>query len=161
MKPAAPMRGAWRRIQGGVAAVELSFLLVATLVLMPAVALFAKVFFQYSVMKQATSDAATYLATLPAASIEDNTERDRAFAVAAQMVADAAAGAGMHGTTIVAPAYVECDNHACLGLVPVAFSVTATFAINDQMFAALTGDWTDSQTNIWQVSARSIIPFSK
>ena len=46
------------RAQLGVAAVELAIVLSVTMVLLPAVALFGRVFYQYSVMKSATRDAA-------------------------------------------------------------------------------------------------------
>jgi Flp pilus assembly protein TadG len=161
MKPAAPRSGAQFRFQHGAAAVELALILSATIVLMPAVALFAKVFFQYSVIKGATRDAATYLATLPIAAVKDEAERTRALGVAEQIVRDAAAGAGLTGSTTVATPIVECDNHPCYGLVPDVFIVTTTLSINDELFAALTGPWTDYDTSTWQVSATSTIPFSK
>lgn len=161
MKPAASPRGASRKFQAGVAAVELTMILSATIVLMPAVALFAKVFFQYSVIKEATRDAATYMASLPVAAVKDEAERARAIAIAQRMVADAAIGANMNGATTVAEAIVECDNYPCFGLVPDVFVVKTTLSINDQLFAALTGQWTDFDTSTWQVSAQSTIPFSK
>jgi hypothetical protein len=162
MKPAASSRrSAARRLQAGAAAVELAMVLSATIVLMPAVALFAKVFFQYSVIKEATRDAATYLATLPPAAVKDDTERARAIALAQRIVSDAAAGAGLGGTTTVEPAYVECDGHSCAGLLPEVFIVKATLSIDDELFNALTGPWTDYETKIWEVSAQSTIPFSK
>ncbi|HEU4775803.1 MAG TPA: TadE family protein [Telluria sp.] len=161
MKPAAPSSGAFRKLARGAAAVELAVLLSATIVLMPAVALFAKVFFQYSVMKEATRDAAAYLASLPPAAVKDDTERARAIVIAQRMVQDAAAGASMSGTTTVEPAYVECDNHSCAGQVPDLFGVTVTFTIDDAIFNGLTGRWTDYENSTWEVTARSTVPFTK
>lgn len=161
MKPAAPRSGAFKRLARGTAAVELAVLLSATIVLLPAVALFAKVFYQYSVMKEATRDAATYLGSLPRAAVKDAGERKRAEALAERMVADAAIGAGMSGSTSVEAAYVECDNHSCTNIVPEMFGVTVTFTIDDKIFNALTGRWTDHETSTWQVTARSVAPFTK
>jgi len=161
MKPAASPRGAFYKLQVGTAAVELAIIISATMVLMPAVALFAKVFFQYSVIKEATRDAATYMSTLPVAAVKDETERKRAIVIAQRMVVDAALGAGLSGTTSVADASVECDDAPCMGLVPDAFVVTTALTINDEMFAALTGQWTDFATSTWYLSAQSTIPFSK
>lgn len=161
MKPAAPWSGAAGRAQRGAAAVELAMIISATIVLMPAVALFAKVFFQYSVIKEATRDAATYLATLPAASVKDDAERARAFAIAGRIVSDAALGAGLTGSTTLIPAYIECDQHPCAGLIPDLFAVNAALVINDELFNALTGQWTDHETSDWQVNAQSTMPFSK
>jgi Flp pilus assembly protein TadG len=161
MKPATPSRGAIRSAARGAAAVELALILSATIVLMPAVALFAKVFFQYSVMKEATRDAAAYLASLPPAAVKDDAERSRAIVIAQRMVHDAAAGASMSGNTSVEPAYVECDNHSCAGQVPDVFGVTVTFTIDDAAFNALTGNWTDHEDSTWEVTARSTVPFTK
>ena len=55
--------------QCGASAIELAILLSITMILMPAVALLAMVFFQYSVMKEATRDAALYMATLSQAAM--------------------------------------------------------------------------------------------
>lgn len=161
MKPAAPFCGAGKRIARGTAAVELAAILMATVVLMPAVALFSKVFFQYSVMKEATQDAAAYLSSLPPAAVKDDGERARAVVVAQRMVQDAAAGASMSGVTRVEPAYVECDNHSCAGQVPEVFGVTVTFTIDDAAFNALTGAWTDFEDKTWEITARSTVPFTK
>lgn len=161
MKPAAPSSGARRPGQRGAAAVELALLLSATIVLMPAVALFARVFFQYSVAKEASRDAALYMATLSPTAVRDPIERARAIGVAQQMVASAAVAGGMSGTTLVGPATVSCDDHTCMGLVPDTFEVEVTFVIDDAAFNALTGQWTDSDQKTWEVTARSTVPFSR
>ena len=62
--------GAPRR-QRDAATVELALLLTATMALMPALVLFARVFYQYGLLKQASQDAASYLAALPVAAITD------------------------------------------------------------------------------------------
>ncbi|MES2316964.1 MAG: TadE family protein [Pseudomonadota bacterium] len=147
--------------QRGAAAVELALILSATIVLMPAVALFAKVFFQYSVVKEATRDAAAYMGSLPPASIKDEAERNRAVAIAQRMVSDAAVGAGMQGSTVVQQASVECDNHPCAGSVPDGFDVTVTFVIDDAAFNGLTGAWTSHEAKTWEVTARSTVPVSR
>ncbi len=147
--------------QRGAAAVELALILSATIVLMPAVALFARVFFQYSVMKEATRDAAAYMATIPRAAMHDETERARTIAIAQRIVSDAAEAAGMTGSTQVAQAYVECDNAVCFGAVPEILGVTVTFRIDDEVFAGLTGRWTDADHSFWQISARSTVPYTR
>jgi hypothetical protein len=161
MKPAASLRGALRRFQGGTAAVELALILSATIVMVPAVALFAKVFFQYSVIKSATQDVAAYLASLPPAMIKDPVERGRAFDVAQQMVDQASLAAGLTGSSSVAAPVLLCDNHSCNNLVPEVFVVTVSLTIDDMLFNALTGAWTDHTTKVWEVTATSTVPFSK
>lgn len=161
MKPAAPSSGAFRRAQRGVAAVELAVILSATIVLMPAVVLFAKVFHQYSVMKEATRDAAAYMASLPQAAVKDAAERARAMLVARQIVQDAAANSNMLGGTVVQEAVVECDNHTCAGTVPASFDVKVTITLDADAFTALTGDWVHHEERFWEVTARSTIPYSQ
>lgn len=161
MKPAARPGGASRTWQRGVAAVELAVILSATIVLMPAVVLFAKVFYQYSVMKEATRDAAAYMASLPRASVKDNAERARAMTVARQMVFEAAANSSMLGSNVVQEAVVECDDHTCAGLVPDNFDVKVTFTLNADVFTSLIGEWIDHEERLWEITARSTIPYSK
>jgi hypothetical protein len=160
MKTAASPRGAYYKLQAGTAAVELSIIISATMVLLPAVALFAKVFFQYNVIKEATRVAATYMASMPVAAIKDETERDRAIAIAERMVEEAAIGAGLSGSTSVTTAKVECDGYECMGPVPDVFIVKTSLLINDELFAGLTGSWTDEDST-WLVGAQTTVPFSK
>ena len=161
MKPAASRRGAFHQLQHGAAAVELALILLATVVMVPAVALFAKVFFQYSVIKGATQDVATYLATLPPAAIKDLAERERAFAVGQRMVSAAADGAGLNGSTTVEPVLMLCNGFLCSGPVPPVFMAKVTLSIDDTLFNALTGAWTDQETKQWVVNAESTVPFTK
>lgn len=161
MKPAASRRGAFHRFQRGAAAVELALILLATVVMVPAVALFAKVFFQYSVIKGATQDVATYLATLPPAAVKDLSERERAFEVGQRMVSEAAAGAGLTGSTTVEPVLMLCNGFLCSGPVPPVFMAKVTLSIDDTLFNALTGAWTDQETKKWVVNAESTVPFTK
>lgn len=161
MKAAASPRALVRACQAGAAAVELAVIISATIVVLPALVLFAKVFFQYSVIKSATHDAATYLATLPVAAVMDETERLRAIGIAERIVADAALGAELTGATTLGTTVIECDDHGCSGEVPEVFTVTSTITINDTRFNGLTSAWTNDATQSWEVSAKSTVPFSK
>ncbi len=161
MKPAAPESGARVRRQRGVAAVELAICISATILLMPAVLLFARVFIEYSVMKEATRDAAAYMASLPPVALMDNNERARATGIAERLVNDAADGVGMLSGSTVQVADIECDGHTCGGLVPENLTVEVTFAIKFDFFTNLTGGWTDTNQRIWEVTANSTIPYSK
>lgn len=156
-RPQAPARRSVR----GFAAAELAILLTATILLLPTVALFAKVFYQYSVMKGATHDAAAYVASLSPAAIKDPVERARAFGVAQQMLRQAATGAGMDSGTTVFEGRIECDGHGCANLVPDTISVDITFNIDGNDFINSTGEWTDIDQHFWQITAYSTIPFSK
>lgn len=161
MKPAAPVSGVSRRLQRGTAAVELAALLSATIVLIPAVALFARVFYQYSVMKEATRDAASYMASLSPAALIDSAERARAIQIAIGIVDIAAAGAGMDGTTAVGLPLVLCDHALCDNETPETIDVVVTFTIDDSGFSALTGQWTDDLSKKWKVIANSTVPLTK
>jgi len=160
MKPAAPSRGAWRRLQHGAAAIELAMVISATLVLLPALALFAQVFYKYSVIKGATENAAAYLSSLPVAAVKDDIERARAFALVQRMIDEAAAGASLSGSTKVFPVVILCNGNSCNGGVPKVFIVKVSLTIEDLLFNELTGAWTDSDTKKWEVHAESSIPFT-
>lgn len=146
--------------QAGAAAVELAIVLSVSIVLLPAVALFAKLFFQYSVIKEATRDAAAYLGTEAEGSIRDPGEMARAQDVARQIVIDAAAGSGLTSATSnneLSPVVVTCDDNACLGPPPDRYDVRVSFGIEDGLFAGLTGSWTDGDHK-WRVSVKSSMP---
>lgn len=147
--------------QRGTVAVELAVILSATIVLLPAVALFAMVFFQYSVMKDATRDAALYLASMPPAALIDPVERNRAIGVAQRMVEEAALAAGMTGLTRVQPASVTCNGSPCDDVLPTSVEVLSSFTIEDLSFSYYTGSWTDDGQHKWRVMSRSTMPLSR
>ena len=147
--------------QNGTSAIELAILLSATMILMPAVALLAMVFFQYSVLKEATRDAAMYMATIPHAAMRDEAERGRAVAVAQRIVNDAAVEAGMTGLTTVEPALVLCENRQCTKVYPKSVDVTGVFTIEDTYFSHWTDVLTDGESRMFQVTARSTIPLTR
>lgn len=150
-----------RRLGRGFAAAELAIILSATIILLPTVAMFARVFYQYSVMKGASYDAAAYMASLTPAAIKDPTERARAIGVAEQIVREAATNAGMDTGTTVFEARVSCDGHGCGNLVPENIGVDVTFNIDSNNFINATGEWTDSEQHFWQITAYSTLPFSR
>lgn len=144
--------------QRGVAAIELAFIISTNMVMLPAVALFAMMFFQYSVLKEATHDAAMYMATLPRAALLDETERARSIGVAKQMVLTAAQESGLTGLTKVYEVQVLCEQAACGSIVPRSIDVVTSFTIEDFMFSAFTGRWTDDETSMWGAGVKSTIP---
>jgi len=163
MMPAAHPRSHRRamRAQLGVAAVELAIVLGFTMVLLPAVALFGRVFYQYSIMKGATRDAAAYVASVSPTALRDETERARVFAVAQRIVTDAALHSGMMEATAVGAALVTCGGRACQTTAPEHLDVSVTFTLDSDIFTYYTGIWLDENTRGWEVIATSTIPFSK
>lgn len=163
MKPAARPRTQRRamRVQLGVAAVELALLLFPTIVLLPAVVLFGRIFYQYSIMKGATQDAASYMASLSATALRDVDERKRAIAVAQQIVSNAALEGGMMKATKVYAAVVVCDGSECAETNPNNLDVSVTFSLHGAMFTELTGKWLDKATRTRTIIATSTMPFSK
>jgi Flp pilus assembly protein TadG len=87
-RPTAP-----RRRQSGAAAVEFALIVAATAIVLPATFVFFRVFWQYNVLRQATSDAARYMATVPAYQL--GATGPRPMDVAKRMVARAVVGAGI------------------------------------------------------------------
>lgn len=147
--------------QRGTSAIELSIIITATFVLLPAVALFAMVFFQYSVMKTATHDAAMYMSTLSHAAVVDDNERNRAIVVAQRIVSDAALDAGMTGLTSVAAATVLCDGATCIDSYPDSIEVNTQFTISDRAFSFFTHAWTSRERRTFKVIVTSTVPLSR
>lgn len=144
--------------QRGTAAIELAAIVSFTMVMMPAVALFAMMFFQYSVLKQATRDAALYMASLPRAALIDEAERARNMTVARQMVLTAAQQSGLNGLTRVYDVEVLCGGATCGPVVPASIEVVTSFTIEDRKFSFFTGPWTDKSTRMWSAGVKSTIP---
>jgi Flp pilus assembly protein TadG len=148
-RPSLPLR----RGQRGVAAIELAVILSGSLLLLPALVLFGRLFYQYSVMKSACRDAALYMASLPPAAVHDGTERNRAAGVAIRLVADAAEGAGITRSSVVTTAAVGCDGGSCGSSIPGSFRITTTYTF-DGLGTGLLPNWT-SDRGEWFVQVNS------
>ncbi|MBZ2206062.1 TadE family protein [Massilia soli] len=84
-----------RQRQRGIAAVELALILLATSFLLPAIFLFARVFYHYNVLKQATQDAANAMAMTPRMEMISASGMNAAKARSTQMVINAITSAGI------------------------------------------------------------------
>ena len=85
-----------RRRERGVAAVEFALILILTFFLLPAVFLFARVFYHYNVIKQATQDAANALAASPRIELMTFAGMAAAEARSKQMVINAITASGIY-----------------------------------------------------------------
>lgn len=148
-RPSLPLR----RGQRGVAAIELAVILSGSLMLVPALVLFGRLFYQYSVMKSACRDAALYLASLPPAAVHDGNERNRAAGVAIRMVANAADGAGITSSSVVTTAGVGCDTGGCGPSIPGSFRITTTYTF-DGLGSGMLSNWTSDRGD-WFVQVNS------
>lgn len=145
-----------RRRQRGAAAVELALILVFSGFLLPVVFLFSRVFYHYSVIKQATQDAANYMAVLPR--IEMITPAGMALAQvrARDIVENAIAEAGITPPEDLVIG-VRCNNGAnCNAAIAVAsVRVEADFTLVDAFWQD-TGPWLpDTFGSSWTFSASS------
>ena len=105
MKPRRPTR------ENGTAAVELAIIVVMATTIIPFIFLFGRVFWHYNVLKQATYDAAQYVATSATSRMMANSADVQAAAVA--MVNAAAQGAGMEplaGVAVLCMPKVICQS---------------------------------------------------
>ena len=150
-----------RKLQLGTAAVELAVILSATMVLMPALVLFAKAFYQYSAMKVATDHAASYMASLAPTAYLDADQRAIALAKVVEMVNQSAVAAGLSGQTEVYDAIVLCDDFQCGATVPKNIQVLVSFNIKDTLFSGLTGGWTDAYQRTWTIGATSTVAYAR
>lgn len=135
-------------------------LLTATMVLLPALVLFARVFYQYSIIKQASQDAVSYMATLPMAAMIDNQAAGTAVVLAQSMVSLAAAESKMLGASPLTQAIITCDGQACGGgAVPTSIQSTVTLQVGDLGMNGYTGQWTNINTRKFRVVIVSSVPY--
>lgn len=146
--------------QRGVAAVELALILVLSFFLLPVLFLFARVFYHYNVLKQATQDAANYMASVPRIELMTSAGMSAARARSENMVMAAIAEAG-----ITPPEELEievrCNNGGlCLSSVPVTeVQVIAAFILFDGFWQD-TWPWLSDESGAsWTFTASSIATF--
>jgi Flp pilus assembly protein TadG len=142
-----------RRCQRGIAAIELAVILSGSLLLLPALVLFGRLFYQYSVMKSGCRDAALYMASLPPAAVHDDNERNRAAGVAIQIVDRAATAAGIKRSSVVTAAGVGCDTGGCTSSIPGSFRITTTYTF-DNLGTGMLTKWTSNRGK-WSVQVNS------
>jgi Flp pilus assembly protein TadG len=148
--------------QRGAAAVELAVILSVTLLLMlPALAFCVLLFYQFSVVRTASADAAAYVASIPRAAFMTNTQRQNARALASQMVANAVAGAGITQNTTVNPAFVWCPGGTitCSNAVPAFVGVESYVEVDVMGFNLLYTILPDSQINKMTYTSKAVAPY--
>lgn len=84
-----------RRDAGGSVAIELAFIITLTFFIIPVILLFGRAIWYYSALKQATHDAARFMASVPVAEMMVLEREQLAEAQATQMVRRALADAGL------------------------------------------------------------------
>lgn len=148
-----------RSRQHGAAAVELALILIFTFFLLPAVFLFARVFYHYNIIKQATQDAANAMAATPRIEMMTYTGVAAAETRAKKMVIDAITSAGIFPPdTFVVDVY--CNGGACAPTPPItSIRVFGQFTLFDAF-------WQDTITWLpdefgpgWTFSAASDAPY--
>lgn len=154
MKPAFVPRACAQR---GSTMIELTGVAILMAALLPALMLFGRVFYQYSVIKSSCHNAALYMALLPPAAFRDPNEMARAQAVAKQMVLTSMTEAGITGASTLSPIDIECDGIQCQsGKVPAVINVNMAFSIDDLGFGNYPGNWMED--GFWNLSVTSSVP---
>jgi Flp pilus assembly protein TadG len=145
------------RAQRGSTMIELAGVALLMAALLPALMLFGRVFYQYSVIKSSCHSAALYMALLPPAAFRDPDEMARAKAVAQQMVASSIVEAGISGASTLSSVDIRCDGIQCQsGKVPTVINVNMAFSIDDLGFGNYPGNWMDD--GFWNLSVTSSVP---
>ena len=122
-------RPARARRQGGIAAVELAFILPLLVVLLQYAWAAGQLFREYTVLLNATHNAARYLAAQPPYVLMDGTRGLAAAATARQMVRAAAAAAAIVADPT--PFNVRCGVADCGGALPA--TVRVFFSVDVQL----------------------------
>lgn len=144
------------RRQRGIAAVELALIMIFTGFLLPVIFLFARVFYHYNVIKQATQDAANYMASVPRIEMYTSGGMTLVQARSRQMVINGIAEAGITPPEDLIIT-VRCNNNStCSWATDVQdVQVDATFILADDFWQD-TGRWlSGGRGSAWEFSATS------
>jgi len=141
--------------QRGVASIELALILSALVFLLTPTFLIARAYWQYTVLKHATYDAARYVAAVPLSQLAATSPEP--MSVAQNMVAKAAVGAGLvpasEEATIASQVQVYCPGLTnCKAKVPDTIIVSAYFVITAPWSSSIGG-------NEWTFQAFSVVRY--
>lgn len=149
-----------RRRERGVAAVEFALILILTFFLLPAVFLFARVFYHYNVIKQATQDAANALAASPRIELMTFAGMAAAEARSKQMVINAITASGIYppDTLII---LVLCNGGGACAPSPAMTDVRvyASFTLFDEFWRDTLMWLPDEIGPAWTFTATSDAPY--
>lgn len=148
-----------RRHARGIAAVEMACILLVLFLLIPSVFFFGRGIYHYGVVKQATSDAASFVATTGVIAITSDATRDAVVDQAEAMVRNALAEAGIQPDGAIEVAVLCHNRFACNQSRPTTIRVSASYGMQVTLFNEFLGRWFDTNP-IWMVRADSIVPYA-
>lgn len=124
-----------QRMQRGIVAVEMAFILLFVLVLLPYPLFFGRAFWHYAVLQKAAHDAARYMSTIPVLDMKNPGKASQAVAVVQSMVSAATAGLGEPAAT-----WVMCGATPCgvLPVLPDQVRIGVGVVLQDPIFPAIT-----------------------
>lgn len=146
------------RRQRGIAMVETAIILTTTMLLIPVVFLFGRLLYQYSVLAQATSEAAAYMASVAPLEMHSFSAAAAASERADTMVRDAVAAAGIRPDSSLAIT-VECDDGPCGIGAPALVEVHAVYQLDVSLFGLFFEKWVGDYS-IWVLQARATRPYA-
>jgi hypothetical protein len=119
--------------QRGVAAIEMALILTFSFALFPFVLWFGRVFYEYNVMLKAADEASRYLASLPPLEATTIASWRLASGTALQMMANAAAGAGL--SAVPDSIQIACYPVACgtPNVPPASIGVSFSVSMVDDL----------------------------
>lgn len=126
--------------QRGIAAIELTLVVGVCLVLLPAMLVFGRVFWHYSVLHKATHDAARYLSSVPLYELQFEKSYLAARTQAREMLIAALIAGRVDSPPTHEQIEVRCDQ-GCVGgqsaPLPRTITVTAKMVVRDNLFGDL------------------------
>lgn len=148
-----------RRREQGAAAVELALILVLSSFILPVVFLFARVFYHYNVLKQASQDAANAMAATPRIELITSSGMAAAKARSVQIVNTAIEAAGIKPPEDLVVEF-DCNNGPCVAATPVAeIHVVASFTLFDAFWRDTLPWLSDPYGPSWTFSASADAPY--
>lgn len=148
-----------RRREQGAAAVELALILVFSSFILPVVFLFARVFYHYNVLKQASQDAANAMAATPRIELITSSGMTAAKARSVQIVNTAIEAAGIKPPEDLVVEFY-CNDSPCVSSTPVAqVRVVASFILFDAFWRDTLPWLSDPYGPSWTFSASADAPY--
>jgi len=120
--------------QRGIAAVELALLLTGSLLIVPCMLLFGRVFWEYTVLQKAVHDGTRYLASIPASDMTNASAYFAARAAARHIVLDAIVAGGLAALPDPELIQVACVPNCGSAALPDTIRLTVDLSVSDAQY---------------------------
>jgi len=128
-----------RRDQRGVVAIEMAFIVLFIVLMLPPVLFFGQMYWRYNVLQQAASNAARYLAAAPPVEMTDVTGYTAALATARTIANGAGTAVGL--PLNISSLILSCDSCSDNTAPPTLLGVKLKVKVVDDVFYDISSAW--------------------